>query len=141
VSRITDGENELYESSNAEPLDLNADVRRRLLAGMEAVCLPGGTAADLYPVLMNLRERIPEKYSLEFYAKTGTPFRREIRKGEQEIYSSVLLLSAVLRDRDTEQIQDALSFAIYVEDQGEHMAVDFLKQLLGRILLTRRWIG
>jgi hypothetical protein len=108
---------------------------------MESVCLPGGTAADLYPHFQDMKRRVSPKYTLEFYAKTGTPFRKELRKGEEEIYSSVFLLTAVLRDRASGTIQDGLSFAIYMEDLGEHRAVDFMKQLLERVLQARRWIS
>lgn len=140
VERISEDGKELEESISLAPLDLHPEVRELLLQGMEAAVSPGGTAGDLYPLIQDLKERVSGSYSLEVYAKTGTPFRRELRKGAEELYSSILLLTAVLRNRESGKIQDALSFSIYIEDQGEHRAVDFAKQVLGRILLTRRWI-
>lgn len=141
VDRISEFGHDLAEQMPAEPLGIDKNVQQRLLQGMEAVCLPGGTAGDLYPILQDLKSRTDNKYELEFYAKTGTPFRKEIRKGEEEVYSSVLLFTAILRNRQSGEIQDGLSFSIYLEDLGEHKAVDFLKQSLGRILMARRWVN
>jgi hypothetical protein len=141
VDRIQEEDREWREKTGQEePLGLNPDVREQLLGGMEGVCLPGGTAGDLQPLLGVLQDRALGSNDLEFYAKTGTPFRREIRKGQKELYSSVLLLTAVQRDRQSHQVKDVLSFSVYIEDQGEHRAVDFMKQLLPRVLQARRWI-
>jgi len=140
LDRITEEGNTLQESIDSAALGLNVDVQSAVLRGMEAVCTPGGTAADLYPLLQDLKERVDYKHSLEFYGKTGTPFRKEIRKGEEEVYSSLFLFTAILRDRETGNIQDGLSFAVYFEDQGEHKAVDFIKQSLPRILSARGWL-
>jgi hypothetical protein len=108
---------------------------------MEAVVAPGGTAGDLFPLLENLKSEAADNQSMEFYAKTGTPFRKEIRLGEEEIYSSVFLFTALLRDRSSGKIQDGLTFSIYIEDQGEHKAVEFLKIILPKVLMARRWIN
>jgi cell division protein FtsI/penicillin-binding protein 2 len=140
VEKISENGKEMEEQVTIDALGLNPQVREQLLMGMEGVVFPGGTAADLYPVVQELKERLPENQAIEIYGKTGTPSRREIRKGEQEIYSSVLLLSAVLRNRETGKIQDALSFSVYIEDQGEHKAVDFMKQILPRLLAARKWL-
>lgn len=141
VDRIKEQDREWKEKMEAPDLGLNRDVQARLLRGMQGVVEPGGTAGDMQPLLEQLKERAADTDSeLEFYAKTGTPFRKEIRKGEEEIYSSILLLTAVQRNRNTGKVEDILSFAVYIEDQGEHRAVDFVKQLLPRILQARRWI-
>jgi len=140
LERITEDGNTLQESMESSDLGLNADVHGALLQGMEAVCEPGGTAADLDPLLQDLKERVDYKHSLEFYGKTGTPFRKEIRKGEEELYSSVFLFTAILRNRETNHVEDGLTFAVYVEDQGEHKAVDFIKQSLSRTLSARGWL-
>ena len=141
VERITEGDRELKEPVTTGPLGLNPVVHERILRGMEAVSAPGGTAGDLYPLLQGLKTRTSSQHSLEFYGKTGTPFRKEIRLGQQELYSSVFLFTAMLRNRQTGKVEDALTFAIYIEDQGEHKAVDFMKQLLPRIAVARRWIS
>jgi len=140
VEKITEGGRELQEPVSAEPLGLNPTVHEQVLRGMEAVSAPGGTAADLYPYLQNLKERSSGKYAMEFYGKTGTPFRKEIRLGQQELYSSIFLFTALLRNRENGKIEDGLTFAIYIEDQGEHKAVDFIKLILPRILAARRWV-
>ncbi len=141
VDHITEGNRDLREESKPVETGMLPEIRRAVLQGMQAVCEPGGTAADLSSLLDNIRENVADKYYVEFYGKTGTPFRKEIRKGEEEIYSSVFLFTAILRDRNSQKIQDALTFSIYIEDQGEHRAVDFLKQVLPRILTARRWIN
>jgi hypothetical protein len=141
VERITEGDRELQEPLSKAPLGLNPDVHQQILRGMEAVAAPGGTAGDLYPLLQSLKMRTSDQYSLEFYGKTGTPFRKEIRLGQQELYSSVFLFSALLRNRQTGKVEDGLTFAVYIEDLGEHKAVDFMKQLLPRIASARRWIN
>jgi hypothetical protein len=141
VERITEGDRELKEPISTEPLGLNPAVHEQILRGMEAVSAPGGTAGDLYPLLQGLKTRTSSRYSLEFYGKTGTPFRKEIRLGQQELYSSIFLFTAMLRNRQTGKVEDSLTFAIYIEDQGEHKAVDFMKQLLPRIAVARRWIS
>jgi hypothetical protein len=140
IEKITEGGRELQEPVSAEPLGLNPTVHNQVLRGMEAVSAPGGTAADLYPYLQNLKERSSGKYAMEFYGKTGTPFRKEIRLGQQELYSSIFLFTALLRNRENGKIEDGLTFAIYIEDQGEHKAVDFIKLILQRILAARRWV-
>jgi hypothetical protein len=140
VEKINENGRDLQETITTEPLGINPQVHEQLLRGMEAVSAPGGTAADLYPILMDLKEHSSPKYALEFYGKTGTPFRKEIRLGQEELYSSVFLFTALLRNRETGKVEDGLTFTIYIEDQGEHKAVDFLKIILPRILNARRWI-
>ena len=140
LEKITEGDRELEEPITSEPLGLNPTVHEQILRGMEAVSAPGGTAGDLYPILQNLKDRTPYQYALEFYGKTGTPFRREIRLGQEEIYSSVFLFTSILRNRETGKIEDGLTFAVYIEDAGEHKAVDFIKLVLPRIAATRKWI-
>ncbi|HJZ13609.1 MAG TPA: hypothetical protein VJ521_15755, partial [Acidobacteriota bacterium] len=54
VEKIAENGRESLEQFDAEPLNLNSAVHDRLLQGMEGVCIPGGTAADLYPMLVNL---------------------------------------------------------------------------------------
>ena len=90
-------------------------------------------------MLQDLKSRATDGNSMEFYGKTGTPFRGEIRRGEPEVYSSVFLFTALLRDRSG-SLRDGLTFAVYIEDLGEHKAVDFLKLLLPRILAARGWV-
>ncbi|MCI0412212.1 hypothetical protein L0222_05335 [bacterium] len=140
VEKITEGGRELQEPVSEEPLGLNPTVHNQVLRGMEAVSAPGGTSGDLYPYLQSLKERTSGKYAMEFYGKTGTPFRKEIRLGQDELYSSVFLFTALLRNRDNGKIEDGLTFAVYIEDVGEHKAVDFMKLILPRILAARRWI-
>ncbi len=140
VEKILEDGRDLREPYESQSLGIDTAVQNRILEGMEAVSAPGGTAADLYPLLQDLKERTSSKYWLEFYGKTGTPFRREIRKGEEEIYSSIFLFSALLRNREQGKIEDGLTFAAYIEDLGEHKAVDFLKQILPKILFARKWI-
>jgi hypothetical protein len=140
VEKISENGRELQETITTEPLGINPQVHEQLLRGMEAVSAPGGTAADLYPILQDLKEHSSPKYTLEFYGKTGTPFRKEIRLGQEELYSSIFLFTALLRNHETGKVEDGLTFAIYIEDQGEHKAVDFLKIILPRILNARRWI-
>ena len=140
VEKITEGGRELQEPATIEPLGLNPEVHTQILRGMEGVAVPGGTAGDLYPLLQSLKEKAPAEYAMEFYGKTGTPFRREIRRGQEELYSSVFLFTALLRNRETGKVEDGLTFAIYIEDQGEHKAVDFIKQILPKIVSARRWI-
>ena len=140
VEKITDKGRETVEDlGKVESLGFNPEVQRQLLAGMESVCLQGGTAGDLEPLLQDLKMRARENKIMEFYGKTGTPFRGEIRKGEQELYSSVFLFTALLKDHNG-NLNDGLSFAIYMEDLGEHRAVDFLKMVLPRILAARGWM-
>lgn len=139
MQKITDHGREQSESTQIQPLGLDPGVHKLLLQGMESVSLPGGTAWDLYPVLQDLKSRAADGNSMEFYAKTGTPFRGEIRRGEPEVYSSVFLVTALLRDRSG-ALRDGLTFAVYIEDLGEHKAVDFLKLLLPRILAARGWV-
>lgn len=141
VEKITEEDRELQEPVASEALGLHPQVHAQILRGMEAVPAPGGTAGDLYPMLQNLKARTRFQHALEFYGKTGTPFRKEIRLGQQELYSSIFLFTAILRNTQTGKIEDGLTFAVYVEDQGEHKAVDFLKQLLPRILTARRWVS
>jgi cell division protein FtsI/penicillin-binding protein 2 len=141
VEKITENGRELKEPVSVEPLGLNPAVHEQLLRGMEAVSAPGGTAGDLYPLLQSLKEKASSRYTLEFYGKTGTPFRKEIRLGQKEIYSSVFLFTALLRNTETSKVEDGLTFAVYVEDQGEHKAVDLLKLILPRLLAARRWVG
>jgi|GEM_PF-3169432 len=140
VEKITENGRELQEVVTTEPLGLNPTVHAQILRGMEAVSVPGGTAGDVYPILQDLKQRSSTKHTLEFYGKTGTPFRKEIRLGQDELYSSVFLFTALLRNRETGKVDDGLTFAIYIEDQGEHKAVDFLKTILPRILAARRWV-
>jgi len=140
VDKISENGRQLPENIQGEPLGLESTVHARILEGMEGVSSPGGTAADLYPILQDLKAHSAPKYELEFYGKTGTPFRKEIRLGQEEIYSSVFLFTALLKNKETGKIEDGLTFAIYIEDQGEHKAVDFLKIILPRILATRRWV-
>lgn len=139
VQKIKDGEREQLETMEVQKLGMDETVHKALLQGMEGVSLPGGTAGDLYPVLQDLKARGKDGYTLEFYGKTGTPFRGEIRRGEAEVYSSVFLFTALLRDHSG-SLRDGLTFAIYMEDLGEHKAVDFMKLLLPRILAARGWV-
>ncbi len=141
VEKITEGGRELQEPVSVEALGLNTAVHEQILRGMEAVSAPGGTAGDLYPLLQGLKNNTSNPNALEFYGKTGTPFRKEIRLGQGELYSSIFLFTVLLRNRETGKIEDGLTFAIYVEDQGEHKAVDFIKQILPRILAARRWVN
>ena len=140
VEKITEAGRELQEPASNEPLGVNPEVHQAILRGMEAVAAPGGTAGDLYPMLQSLKEKVSGNHALEFYGKTGTPFRREIRLGQEELYSSVFLFTALLRNQQTGKVEDGLTFAIYIEDQGEHKAVDFIKQILPKIAAARRWI-
>ena len=139
VEKITDNGRETNESGAIELLGLDRGVHQKVLAGMEAVCLPGGTAGDLYPMLQELKSQAKQDLIIEFYGKTGTPFRVEIRRGEKDIYSSVFVFTALLRDRSG-SLRDGLSFAVYIEDLGEHRAVDFVKSVLPRILAARGWV-
>jgi hypothetical protein len=140
LEKITEGGRELQEPLTNEALGLDPAVHEQILRGMEAVSAPGGTAGDLYPLLQNLKQKASYQYRMEFYGKTGTPFRKEIRLGQQELYSSIFLFTAILRNVDTGKIEDGLTFAVYFEDQGEHKAIDFMKQILPRILVARKWI-
>jgi len=137
----------------AEPSPLDETLRRRILAGMQAVARPGGTARELAAPLAELNELAPPGVTYRLFAKTGTPTSEpslllrsgsvpgpgatEVYSGRRQVKSGVLVLAV---ERSTaDGAAERLVLSLWIEGQGgSEETVDLAAELL-RPLVEAYW--